>query len=163
MDYQIVPLEEKHIKEFNAAVGVVAREKKYLIFIDTPTIESTKAFVKESIKQDFPHFVVIVDNKLVGWCDICLSNKGGDNHVGVLGIGLLPDFRSQGIGEKLMRKTIEKGKEKGLTRIELGVREGNERAFKLYKKLGFEIEGVARNSILIDGKYENTIKMALLF
>lgn len=36
------------------------------------------------------------------------------------------------------------------------------RAIELYKNLGFVIEGLHRNSIRIDGHYENYISMALL-
>ena len=32
-----------------------------------------------------------------------------------------------------------------------------------YKKVGFEIEGVQREAILVDGTYENLILMGLLF
>jgi RimJ/RimL family protein N-acetyltransferase len=42
------------------------------------------------------------------------------------------------------------------------VREKNEPAIALYKKFGFEIEGIHKNVVCIDGKYENHIFMALL-
>jgi ribosomal protein S18 acetylase RimI-like enzyme len=43
------------------------------------------------------------------------------------------------------------------------VRENNTGAIALYRKVGFEIEGVQRNAILLDGTYENLILMAVLF
>ncbi len=63
----------------------------------------------------------------------------------------------------LMTTALKKAKSKGLTRIELTVREHNLSAIALYKKLGFEQEGVHKNGVCIDGKYENHIFMALLF
>jgi ribosomal protein S18 acetylase RimI-like enzyme len=82
------------------------------------------------------------------------------SHCGTLGIGLLPDFRGRGIGRRLMQQTIDAAF--GLTRIELTVREGNVNAIALYKSLGFETEGLHRNAVCIEGRYENLYSMALL-
>lgn len=61
-----------------------------------------------------------------------------------------------------MRAAIEKARHRGLTRIELTVREHNKPAIALYEKLGFTVEGLHRNAVRIDDEYENHISMALL-
>jgi len=48
------------------------------------------------------------------------------------------EFRGFGIGHKLMNAIIEKGKERGCSRITLEVRHDNTIAQKLYKSLEFE-------------------------
>lgn len=63
----------------------------------------------------------------------------------------------------LMRAAIGKARTRGLTRIELTVREHNKPAIALYEKLGFQVEGLHRNAVRVDSKYENHISMALLF
>jgi ribosomal protein S18 acetylase RimI-like enzyme len=83
-------------------------------------------------------------------------------HSGVLGMGLLPRFRRQGIGERLIRQTVAATRAFGLHRVELTVREDNSGAIELYKKIGFEIEGRQRDAIHVDGTHENLICMALL-
>lgn len=163
MEYQIIPIEEKHIKQFNEAVGIVAREKKYLAFLDSPSLNSTINFVTENIAKDYPHFVVIANNKVVGWCDIIPKYVGASSHIGVLGVGLLPEFRGKKIGTELIKKALEKAKKKNLTRIELDVRVENENAIALYKKLGFETEGTLRKTIKINDTYSDTLIMALYF
>lgn len=47
-----------------------------------------------------------------------------------------------------------------ITRLELTVICENEVAKNLYKRNGFEIEGIKRNSILADGKYFDEFYMA---
>ena len=84
-------------------------------------------------------------------------------HVGVLGMGLLPQFRRQGLGGRLIRQALAAAREFGLRRVELTVREDNTNAIALYRKVGFEIEGVQRNAIQLDDSYENQVLMALLF
>ena len=78
-------------------------------------------------------------------------------------MGLLPQFRGRGIGKRLIAQALDAAQAFGLQRVELTVRENNVNAIALYKKVGFEIEGVQREAILVDGKHENLILMGLLF
>ena len=51
----------------------------------------------------------------------------------------------------------------GFHRTLLTVRENNTSAVELYKKVGFEVEGLQRDAVQVDGMYENVILMAVLF
>ena len=77
-------------------------------------------------------------------------------------MGLLPQFRGRGIGTKLIRSVLAASRTVGLHRVELTVRENNESAIGLYKKVGFEIEGLQRDAVRIDGIHENIVCMAIL-
>lgn len=50
--------------------------------------------------------------------------------------------------------------EKKITRLELTVICENEVAKRLYEKSGFEIEGIKRKSVLVDGIYLDEFYMA---
>src|SRR5271165_4246795 len=163
MTYQILPIAEEHVSDFHAAVDVVARERKYLAFLEAPPLEKARRFVLDNIEHGYPQFVVVSADTVVGWCDV-LPNRATAiySHCGTLGVGLLPEFRGKGIGRELMRRTIDAAFAFGLTRIELTVRESNANAIALYKSLGFAIEGLHRNAVCIAGQYENLYSMALL-
>ena len=79
-------------------------------------------------------------------------------HCGILGAGLLPEFRGIGIGRQLLRRTIDAAFAFGLTRIELTVREGNINAIALYRSLGFETEGLHRDAVCIEGNMKICIR-----
>jgi ribosomal protein S18 acetylase RimI-like enzyme len=161
--YQIVPIAEKHISGFRAAVDVVARERKYLAFLEAPPLEDATRFVLDNIAHGYPQFVVLSAHPVVGWCDVIPNrSRAIHSHCGTLGVGLLPEFRGEGIGGQLMRRTIDAAFAFGLTPIELTVREENANAVALYKSLGFETEGLHRNAVCVEGKYENSCSMALL-
>ena len=161
--YQIVPIAEQHIPGFCATVDVVARERKYLAFLEAPPLEDVTGFVRGNMERGYPQFVVLSRRMVAGWCDV-IPNRSRViySHGGTLGIGLLPDFRGRGIGRQLMQRAIDAAFAFGLTRIELTVREGNVNAIALYKSLGFETEGLHRNAVCIEGQYENLYSMALL-
>ncbi|MCW8397971.1 GNAT family N-acetyltransferase [Legionella sp. PATHC038] len=163
MQFTIVPIQEKHIEAFWNAVDSVARERKFLAFLEGPPIKLTRDFVLEHIKEGWPQVVAMHEDQVIGWCDISPLDRPVFAHVGALGIGVLAPYRGQGIGEKLLSTALQMAKLKGLTRIELTVREHNYAAISLYEKYGFVKEGVHKNAVRIDGVYENHIFMALLF
>ena len=161
-NYQIKPISEQYIESFREAVGSVARERKHLAFLDAPSLEMAQAFVMENLRENWPHMIAVSEDKVIGWCDITSLHRPVFAHSGSLGIGVLAPFRGQGIGKALMQAAIEKARLRGLTRIELTVRDHNKPAIALYEKLDFKVEGLHRNAVLIDEVYENHISMALL-
>jgi len=76
---------------------------------------------------------------------------------------LLPEFRGQGLGGRLIRQTLDAARAFGLHRVELTVREDNTGAIALYRKIGFETEGRMRDAIKVDDACQNVVLMALLF
>ena len=151
-----------HIESFHRALDYVAREQRYLSFLEAPPIELTRAFVLNHIKFRYPQYVAVTAGEVVGWCDVTPKERPIYAHGGVLGMGLLPRFRGQGIGTKLIRSVLAAARTGGLHRVELTVRETNAGAIALYRKAGFAVEGLHRDSVQIDGIYENVICMALL-
>jgi ribosomal protein S18 acetylase RimI-like enzyme len=160
---QIVPIAQDHIDGFHRALDIVARERRYLAFLEAPPIESTRAFVLDNIKRGHPQFVALSAGEVVGWCDVTPMSRPTQAHRGVFGVGLLPQFRGRGIGTKLIRSALAAARAFGLHRVELTVREHNTGAVELYKKEGFAIEGVQRDAVLVDGVYEDVVCMAMVF
>jgi ribosomal protein S18 acetylase RimI-like enzyme len=162
-DLPIIPIALDHVPSFHAALDIVCREKKYLAFLEAPPLAETEEFVRRNIAEGHPQFVALDGARVVGWCDI-IPNRARPVylHCGTLGIALLPAYRHQGLGRRLMRRAIDAAFACGLTRIELTVRESNANAIALYKSLGFTVEGFHRNAVRIDGRYENIHSMALL-
>jgi len=158
---QIVPISENYIIGFHKCLDSVARERQYIGFIQAPPIESTKEFILSNIKNNVPQFIALKEDDVIGWCDISPLRGDGFTHCGRLGMGVLKDYRRQGIGTKLMERTIIEAKERGIERIELEVYASNTPAINLYEKRGFNHEGVKRRARKLDGVYDDIIVMAL--
>lgn len=67
----------------------------------------------------------------------------------------------KGVGSGLVKEAIKLAKELGCRKLMLGVFEGNERAMKLYKKFGFEIEAYENQGVYIDGSWKKDYIMGL--
>lgn len=159
----IRPLTMDDVEPFNRAVGIVAREKLYLRFIDVPPMDMSISFLKSSLEAGNPHFGAFDGNDMVGWCDICRGSFEVERHSGTLGIGLLPDYRGRGIGRRLIEVALDAADAAGFERIELTVIAGNTRAMHLYEAVGFEHEGVMRAAMRFgDGDYRDSLLMARL-
>lgn len=163
MTYEIRPIAVDHIPGFRATLDAVAREQKYLSFLEAPPLGQMRPFVLNNIKEGWPQFVVVAEQEIAGWCDVLPnSRRTVSAHCATLGMGLLPKYRGQGIGRKLMQRTIDAALAFGFTRIELTVRETNVNAIALYRSFGFETEGLHRKAVCIGGRYENTFSMAFV-
>jgi ribosomal protein S18 acetylase RimI-like enzyme len=160
---EIVPISPAHIDSFHRALDLVVRERRYLAMLETPPIEEFRNFVQNIVDRRYPQFVALSVGEVVGWCDVLPNTWPIYAHTGVLGVALLPPLRGQGIGKRLIARTLEAARAYGLTRVELTVRENNRGAMALYRRFGFEVEGMKRNALRIDGRYENLVLMGVLF
>jgi len=60
-------------------------------------------------------------------------------------LALRPRFRAQGIGTALLGRVLGEARQLGARRATLEVRASNERARRLYERLGFYVAGVRRH------------------
>lgn len=152
---------EKYFKSFYATLTKVASERVFLEMLQPPPFEDVVSYQQGLINRNGPVFYAIANNQVVGWADVFPEDSPRMCHRGSLGMGVLKDYRGQGVGTKLLTATIEKSKQMGLEKIELNVYSNNLNAIKLYKKLGFTEEGMIKNYRKLDGKYFDSIIMAL--
>jgi diamine N-acetyltransferase len=101
------------------------------------------------------------DGQLAGW--VFLQNIELEHGRAGIGILIAPESRGRGYANSAMRKAIDIGfKQLRLNKIYLTTRGINERAIRLYQKLGFIIEGKLRNHAYSDGHYYDTYFMGVL-
>ena len=162
MEVSIVPTAPEHGAGFRRALDIVARERKYLILQEAPPLEEMRAFVANIIAKGDVQVVAIKGGEVVGWCDIRRRFFPSQSHSGTLGMGIVPDFRGQGLGRRLLAEALKRARAARFTRIDLDVFADNARAIALYEKAGFKREGVLRDSVLMDGCYRDAIPMAIV-
>ncbi len=162
MDITIERATADNADGFWRVLDTVARERRYLLFLQAPPIESTRRFVDQIIEKGWSQFYAVHDGQVVGWCDILRNEREGMRHSGHLGMGLLPAYRGRKLGARLMSETIADAISKGITRIDLEVFASNTPALALYRKMGFVEEGRKRRARFLDGVYDDNVVMALI-
>lgn len=89
--------------------------------------------IAQTLKYDGKLLVALVDNRLIGaaW----ITNNGRRLYLHHMGVA--KEFQRQGIGKKLMEKTLEFAEAMNM-QIKLEVHHTNPNAISLYRKYGFE-------------------------
>lgn len=82
-------------------------------------------------------------------------------HVRSVGLWVLPEHQGQGIGRALLEALIDSAENwMGVTRLTLEVNADNAAAIALYRRCGFEQEGLLRGDVLRNGQYIDCLLMA---
>ena len=106
-------------------------------------------YLKKTEKKDRRYFVASIKGKIIAY----LSSNDIDMEEGtsVLGLVLDPNFQSCGYGKRIMEKFLAMYfDDYGFDEMTLTVDMFNERAFRLYKSLGFKVVG--RGYQIFDGE-----------
>lgn len=162
MGIEIVPIDRRHIAGFHEVLDGIARERRWLAFLEAPPLPRVRSFVRNGLRNGMVQFVAVDDGRVVGWCDVNPKTHATLRHSGVLGMGVAAPHRGRGVGATLLRATLDAATARGLTRIELVVRADNAAAIALYERQGFEFEGRLRNYLLVDGRAYDALQMAIL-
>jgi putative acetyltransferase len=85
------------------------------------------------------------------------------SHAANFGMGVAQAWQGKGVGSKLLAAALDIADNwMNLRRVELSVYTDNEAAIALYRKFGFETEGVFRDYAVRDGVFVDTLSMARL-
>ncbi|HEV2546147.1 MAG TPA: GNAT family protein [Stellaceae bacterium] len=162
MSIEIRPARVEDIPSLYRCLDAVAREERYLAFVEAPPLEASRAFWGKMIEQQWPFQVAVDGSEAIGWCDISPNPRPALSHGGTLGMGLLGAQRGRGIGRRLLAATVEDAWRFGLERVELTVLVSNVHARRLYEAVGFHQEGVLHQYWKVRGQREDCLLMALL-
>jgi ribosomal protein S18 acetylase RimI-like enzyme len=157
---RIVPITLDLVEGFHAVLDAVARERRWLAMVEAPPLEDARKFVQRVLDRNDVQLLALDGERVVGWCDIVRRSGPGFEHAGIVGMGLLPEYRGGGLGARLLEEAMSRARAAGIERIELGVWNSNEPARRLYQKLGFQTEGVQRRGRLLDGVADDLVLMA---
>lgn len=106
--------------------------------------------------------VAEAENELIGYMFILGGGANRQKHAAYIVVGILKEHRGKGVGTDLFNKMEQWALSHNMHRLELTVIIDNSAGVSLYNKMGFEIEGIKKDSLLIDGKYHDEYYMAKL-
>jgi RimJ/RimL family protein N-acetyltransferase len=127
------------------------------------SVEEQSRQIRDILLRDNQTVLVAeVGGGLVGY----VAALGGDfrrnRHCAHVVTGVLKRFCGKGIGTRLFSELEQWARRNGVRRLELTVMAHNDRAINLYRKMGYEIEGSRRDSLLVNGSYVDEYYMGKL-
>ncbi|MDD4570100.1 MAG: ribosomal protein S18-alanine N-acetyltransferase [Tepidanaerobacteraceae bacterium] len=108
---------------------------------------SRYSFSCELRDNQFSQYIVArLDAKIIGYAGMWIIL----DEAHITNVGVLTEYRGEGVGELLMRSLMVIAKNRGAKKMTLEVRKTNYIAQNLYSKLGFEPAGIRRGYYLDD-------------
>lgn len=130
-------------------------------------LSSERASVVEDFIRSFGErdrgFVAVENGEIIGFAELRSNKEESRAHSAFIAVMVEREFQQRGIGDKLLSRLIECADgELALHRLELLVITDNERAIKLYKRHGFEIEATKRRAAVVEGRFADEYLMGRL-
>ena len=100
-----------------------------------------KGFLTFLLRYDTLFLVAEEDDKIIGFCGVVMALDEGE----ITNVAVSQNRQKEGIGNLLVESIIRLIAELGVTLLYLEVRQSNERAISLYRRIGFTAVGMRRN------------------
>ena len=113
---------------------------------------SANSFEDSITREDTIFLVCEAEENITGYMGLYLSFE----EASVTNVAVSPVFRKKGYGEALVENAKKAAKEAGAECIFLEVRQSNQPALSLYKKIGFEELGIRKKF------YEHPVEDAII-
>lgn len=151
-------IEIKDAEEFITLVKKVESESNYMLLEsgERQTTPEQQRRQLEIIERQSNSVIFVTENEkgnLIGYLIAMGGSARKTRHSIYLVIGILEEYRGVGIGTRLFQELENWAVHSNIVRLELTVVTQNEAGVKLYKKSGFEVEGLKRKSLKIGKDY----------
>lgn len=142
---------------FSEKLGVIYKREA------VPSVHDEKQFIRRLGESDNSCLLLAFDeNELIGMLDLLAFSEPQRSHCANFGLSVAKRYRGQGVGRALLETMIQFAKDTNhLKRIELEVFDNNTSAIRLYKNVGFLIEGRKCGAVKVEGGFVDIFNMVL--
>ena len=141
-------------------------EAQYILYDQNErdtNVDKLRSYLEKLSQQSSRMFIAIDNqNKILGYLFGEIQPFNRVAHVVKLNIGILKRTQKRGIAEQLGALCLQYAKQNGIKRAEVTVIKENLASLALCRRMGFEIEGVKRQSIKIGQNYHDEVCLAYL-
>lgn len=164
-DGYLLTIREAEVQDAYAIVSLVKEVAAEEVFILGVEDEYDVTLVKrylERAKSSGRTFVLVaeLDGRLIGVAQLKIGEFKKNSHTAEVGLVVLKEYRGLGVGSALMEEVLSLAGKKRVEKVWLSVFSTNKAAITLYKKFGFEVEGVRKKQIKVGEMYIDELMMA---
>lgn len=147
-------------------IDTISRESDNLTFGEGEfilSVEEEENIIEGRRNTDNALFLIAeVNGEIVGNLSFSAGSRRRVKHTGEFGVSVRKDYWGLGLGRALIEYMLDWAKASGIVRkINLRVRTDNENAIKLYKSLGFAMEGRISREFMINNEFFDSYQMGL--
>lgn len=143
----------------------ISQQTDYLLSdTDEMSIDDQRRLIEQYLQQERSAMVVVeCDGQFVGMGNLVADRHPRLAHAAEIGISLVEEYWGYGIGSMLAEAMIDYARRHGIEAINLEVVSENERAIRLYRRLGFQTVGTLHRRLHQDASdYYDTLIMERL-
>ncbi|MDS0258772.1 GNAT family N-acetyltransferase [Haloarcula sp. S1CR25-12] len=133
-------------------------------YVDAETvadvIDSEGVILRHNDVESRIFFVACVDDDVVGWVHLKHPETAKLSHTAELTVGVLAQYRGQGIGGRLLERGTEWAAEKGYEKLYNSVPSTNESAIDFLEAHGWETEAVREDHYRLGDDYADEVMLA---
>ena len=166
MNVIIRPVEIKDLEALWQMMSALDAETNFMMYEpdERPQdLTDIKSAIHKATEGDNLLLIAEVDQKIVGYISAQRGSLRRVRHSAYIIVGIRRSFQHQGIGTLFFKQLDLWSRNNGVTRLELTVMSPNQAGKHLYEKNGFVVEGIRKNSLMVDGIYVDEFYMAKLF
>jgi len=123
-------------------------------------VDSEGVLLRHNAIESRIFFVACVDSEVVGWVHLKHIDLDKLSHTAQLTVGVLEEYRGNGIGSHLLERGLEWAAQHGFEKIENALPATNERAIEFLETRDFEVEAVREDHYTLNGEYVDEVMMA---
>ena len=121
------------------------------------TIEEDRARFLERLKSSRVVAAITEDGLVVGQCWLIKSKSPKLAHVAGMGIAVAKEYQGRGIGRALVEKAEDVARSTGVVKIEVEVVAENTPSLSLFRKMGYQEEGVRKEKFNYRGRLVDVV------
>lgn len=141
------------------------KETNYMMYEPnerTKDLSLINSLIQNSLDGNDLLLVAEEEKAIIGYLSAQRGVHNRIKHTAYIVTGIRKAFQGKGIGSELFKRLDLWAMKNAITRLELTVMCPNEMAKHLYEKNGFVIEGIKKNSMIVNGEYIDEFYMAKL-
>jgi ribosomal protein S18 acetylase RimI-like enzyme len=160
---EIRKLTTNDLEDFFTLVNILDNETNNRAYEPGERDSDKEKFKREIIKKiEYGNIIIVAkdNNELIGYIEGERGSFRRNYHVIHFNIAIKLNYTGKGIGKKLIEEFEKECRKSKIERIELTVFCDNKNAVKLYKKMGYMIEGTKVNSFKVERMIKNEFLMS---
>jgi len=165
MKYEVFPAQPDDAHHLTQLMVKLESETSFMMYEsdEIPKVETLQRRITVGSEGHQEIFVLAQQSSMaIGYALVFRGNLHRNCGVGTIALGVLESHSGHGVGSQLMNEAINWAQCQKLYRLQLQAHTDNDRAVNLYKRFGFQVEGILIRCSFINGQYVDKYQMSLL-